>query len=181
MGTRRLEGWGGEEGERPASHCRHRTAGGDVGAGALGGQGWAQASGPGRPSVPDRTKHTTHFCPMHFLPGCPVGLSLRAFKCFHTHTKGKEWKFKKTGIRKGKWKTVRKIGETMEQKISGRVHPALQGWEHRAGAEVPAPQLRVPENAGWDRCGRQAALSPGDGSLQRKVAGSDGLRPARRC
>ena len=59
------------------------------------GRGRPGAGGRGGPA-PSQTEnnHTTHAVrPMHLLPGGPVGLSLRAFKCFHTHTKGRERKF----------------------------------------------------------------------------------------
>lgn len=86
-----------EQGSACARHREHRL---DTGAGVLAGSPALQTGGPGEggsgaalDQPQTQNHHTTHAVrPMHLLPGGPVGLSLRAFKCFHTHTKGKEQK-----------------------------------------------------------------------------------------
>jgi hypothetical protein len=52
---------------------------------------------------------------MHVLPGGPVGLSLRAFECFHTHTKGKEPKYLKERDKKKKMKKKNSRGKWGKQ------------------------------------------------------------------
>lgn len=84
--------------------CRVRRLG--QGCRVFGGMA-AGSADHGSPMTVTEDRSTPHtFCPMHFLPGGPVGLSLRAFKCFHahTHTQGKRTEILKERDKKKKMK-----------------------------------------------------------------------------